>query len=278
MFEFQVFDSEIYRLIDVSYRIHNTTNFSTTEVRQKKMKSLLSPCLILSSITMSAAAGPRSYGKRDKNSYATGLLDQASSQCNATSVPALCFAGGSSLGSGVCIDDQEASDKGVNLGLTFTLGNNACSLNVAEIKFYAYDVNTEYYVYLYEGKSILASGSVSTSTTGWTSVPLNARISLTPGVSYTASYFVPGTASGEISSGIYAFKNERVSGACGADFSSAALVTIPGCGNCTVSIAQGAGTYTYGPVNGAFPSSTFDNTNYFVTPVISTVNPRSPRN
>ncbi len=139
----------------------------------------------------------------------------------------------------------------VNLGVKFTSSQAGY---ITGIRFYKASTNTGTHIGSLWSTSgtLLASATFSGETaSGWQQVNFSSPVAVTAGTTYVASYYAP--------VGHYSFNSQ---------FFSAAVTNIP-----LTALANGTspdGVYIYGSKS-AFPTSTYNSTNYWVDVVFNTV-------
>ena len=147
---------------------------------------------------------------------------------------------------GFCFIDDGGS---VELGVKFTV---ARTLNLVGVRAYRTD-SGPVTGSLWDAAGNRLAGPASftgTATHSWQDATFSSPVTLTPGQTYIASYFAPNAD--------YAFEWDR--------FTSSSYTVGPITAQQSV-VGDGNGVFTYGGTS-AFPTSTFRDTNYWVTPLV----------
>jgi hypothetical protein len=132
---------------------------------------------------------------------------------------------------------------------------------ITGIRFYKGTANTGFHIAnLWSSNGTLLASATATneSSSGWQQVTFNSPVAITSGTTYVASYFAP--------SGHYSF-DQAVFNTAGVD--NAPLHAL------ATGVDGGNGVYTYGGTS-AFPSSTYNGSNYWVDVVFVSNNSTAP--
>ncbi len=143
----------------------------------------------------------------------------------------------------------------VNLGMAFTSDTNGF---ITGARFYKATANTGTHVgSLWSASGTLLAQATFTNETasGWQQVTFSSAVAVTAGTTYVVSYYAP---NGHYSLGTTGFTNQ--------------VNAAPLYGLATANAPNGNGVFVYGSTS-TFPTGTFNASNYFVDPVLSTTAP-----